>query len=270
MSIKTSELQQLQSILGTDSLLADTAAAGTGRLSLARAAEFFGAELVKPANPVGAALSNKAALSAQQTVEKAAETWSSKEVAAAELPAYIDSLPRLLTTNLIITVSSGNVPGNLAIKGFYGTGSLTIQVAEGAEVVCQGSVTALNCGLYVDLKGLKLYSANGIAANASIVTARNCSVNRTETENSSTGAYACHGGALTLYDCALHGYTYALNAQSCGIITAHNCTGSENIYGTMVVMGGIVLLSGTTPDLMGGNANTKGGGIIAKANGTLL
>lgn len=62
MSIKTNELQQLQSILGTDSLLADTAAAGTGRLSLARAAEFFGAELVKPANPVGAALSNKAEL----------------------------------------------------------------------------------------------------------------------------------------------------------------------------------------------------------------
>lgn len=65
MSIKTNELQQLQSILGTDSLLADTAAAGTGRLSLARAAEFFGAELVKPANPVGAALSNKAELWAQ-------------------------------------------------------------------------------------------------------------------------------------------------------------------------------------------------------------
>lgn len=42
MNIKTSELQQLQSILGTDSLLADTAAAGTGRLSLAQAAEFSG------------------------------------------------------------------------------------------------------------------------------------------------------------------------------------------------------------------------------------
>ena len=62
MSIQTNELQQLQSILGTDSLLADTAAAGTGRLSLARAAEFFGAELIKPGNPVGAALSNKAVL----------------------------------------------------------------------------------------------------------------------------------------------------------------------------------------------------------------
>ena len=270
MSIKTSELQQLQSILGADSLLADTAAAGTGRLSLARAAEFFGAELVKPANPVGAALSNKAALSAQQTVEATAETWTSKEVEAAELPAYINSLPRLQTTNLTITVRGGTIAGNLEVRGFYGPGALIIQAKENEEVVCQGRMRALNCGLYVELKGLKLYSADGIAANASILTAINCSVNRTESENSTTGAYACHGGALTLYNCALHGYTYALNAQICGIITAHNCTGSENIYGTMVAMGGIVLLSGTTPDLMGGNANTKGGGIIAKVNGTLL
>ena len=62
MGIPTNELQQVTSILGTDSLLADTAAAGTGRITMAQAAQFFGAELVKADNPVGAALSNKVPL----------------------------------------------------------------------------------------------------------------------------------------------------------------------------------------------------------------
>lgn len=60
MSIKTNELQQITAPQGSDSLLLDTAAAGTGRLALAQAAEFFGAELVKQTNSVGAALSQKA------------------------------------------------------------------------------------------------------------------------------------------------------------------------------------------------------------------
>lgn len=195
------------------------------------------------------------------------------EVAAADLPAYINSLPRLLTTNLTITVRGGTIDGNLAVRGFYGPVTLTIQAKENEEVICQGWISVKNCGLYVELKGLKLYQSSvgsGIAATASLLTARNCFVRSSESGNSSTGAFSSRGGALTLYDCALHNCTYALNAQSCGIIAAHNCTGSENIYGTMVVMGGIVLLSGTTPDLMGGNANTKGGGLIVKADGTVL
>lgn len=63
MGIKTNELQQIVSPQGADGLLLDSAAAGTGRLTLDQAAQFFGAELVKPANPVGAALENKAELS---------------------------------------------------------------------------------------------------------------------------------------------------------------------------------------------------------------
>lgn len=59
MSIKTNELQKLVSIQGADSILADSAA-GTGRVPFSAAAQFFGQELVKPENAVGAALSNKA------------------------------------------------------------------------------------------------------------------------------------------------------------------------------------------------------------------
>ena len=60
MSIKTNELQQLMSVQGTDSILADSAA-GTGRVPFSTAAQFFDQELVKPGSAVGAALENKAA-----------------------------------------------------------------------------------------------------------------------------------------------------------------------------------------------------------------
>ena len=49
----------------TASPMASVFAAGTAQLPLDKAAAFFGAELVKAGNPVGAALSSKAALSAQ-------------------------------------------------------------------------------------------------------------------------------------------------------------------------------------------------------------
>lgn len=56
MGLKTNELQQLEAVLGTDSLLADTAAAGTGRVPIAKLAEF----LANGDNAVKAALLNKA------------------------------------------------------------------------------------------------------------------------------------------------------------------------------------------------------------------
>ena len=55
MGLKTNELQQLEAVLGTDSLLADTAAAGTGRVPIAKLAEF----LANGDNAVKTALLNK-------------------------------------------------------------------------------------------------------------------------------------------------------------------------------------------------------------------
>lgn len=55
MGLKTNELQQLAAVLGTDTLLADTSAAGTGRLTIAQLAEF----LANGDGAVKAALINK-------------------------------------------------------------------------------------------------------------------------------------------------------------------------------------------------------------------
>lgn len=47
-------------------------------------------------------------------------------VAAAELQAYIDALPRLLTEQITVKVT-GTLSDSLYIQGFYGSGALTIQ-----------------------------------------------------------------------------------------------------------------------------------------------
>ena len=59
MGINTPELQAVTTPTTTDSILLADSAAGTARLTMAQAAAFFGTELVKPANPVGAALSTR-------------------------------------------------------------------------------------------------------------------------------------------------------------------------------------------------------------------
>lgn len=65
--MRTNELQQIIAPQREDGILMASTDAGTGQLTMARAAQFFGAELVKPENPVGAALSQKA--------EKEPLTW---------------------------------------------------------------------------------------------------------------------------------------------------------------------------------------------------
>lgn len=60
MSIKTNELQQITAPQSSDSLLLDTAAAGTGRLTLAQAAQFFDQKLLQPGTQISASLSQKA------------------------------------------------------------------------------------------------------------------------------------------------------------------------------------------------------------------
>ena len=60
--IKTNEIQRLDGVQGTDSILADTQAAGTGRLSFDQAAQFFDRELMRSGTAVERALSSKAEL----------------------------------------------------------------------------------------------------------------------------------------------------------------------------------------------------------------
>ena len=272
--IKTNELQQIAAPQGADSILLDTAAAGTGRLTLAKAAEFFGAELVKPANPVGAALSNKAAKSTQETVEATSIPERTVEVAAADLPAYIAGLPRLLMEHLTISVSGTETLDFVWIMHLYGPGSLTIRVAEGAEVTVQVQVLVDSCSVPITLEGLQIIGDNSGAGtifsvvHTPLVVARNCVIDR-EHDINKAGILARNGSHLLLEQCQITHCNPAINCRDGSIMCAINCTGANNVSGIWA-SGGIVLLQGTTPDLMGGSANSKSGGMIVKADGTVL
>ena len=74
----------------------------------------------------------------------------------------------------------------------------------------------------------------------------------------------------SLQNCTLTGNYIALDIEDGSVATVIDATCSENAIGGRVYNGGILLLAGTTPELLGGSVNNKQGGIIAKADGTLI
>ena len=265
MAIKTDELRRDVTVKGTDTLLLASSDMGTAQLALAQAAAFFGAELVKPANPVGAALSAKAALSAQETVEATGVT--SREITlAADLQAYIDALPRLRTEALTIQVNAGHVPRTLKLKSFYGPGFLWIigRGAEGGSVLDDGLVIS-DCSNRIRIIGFDVRGRSvGTAAQVSTSPLAGLE-NLTADGNSFPNGVSSDGSAVTAVNVTISHFTRAVYGAS--IFRLLNCGGSDNASGIAVEGGGIVLLSGSTPNLMGGAVNKKWGGIIIDKTG---
>ena len=163
MSIKTDELQLLQSVVGTDSVLLDTASAGTVRVSLATLAEF----LAEQDNAVKAALSSKAALSAQETVEKTAISGQTVTLAASELQAYLNSLPRLVTDELYLYVA-GELSAAVEVKNFYGPGILSISGQNGGFTM-RNSMNISRCALPVYLEKIEFQEPENLAENSAML-----------------------------------------------------------------------------------------------------
>ena len=137
----------------------------------------------------------------QQTVEATNLPSRTVEVAAEDLPAYINSLPRLLMADIDIKVT-GTLTEFLYIHRFSG-GSLSIDGNGGGISNCRIAV---------------------FSAGSTIVSIYN--ENRGDFSGNAAGPY--------------------------------------------VFRGGIILLGGSTPELLGGATSTKAGGLIVKADGTVL
>ena len=273
MAIKTDELRRDVTVKGTDTLLLASSDIGTAQLALAQAAEFFGAELVKTGNPVGAALSSKAALSAQETVEATGVTSREITLEAADLQAYIDALPRLRTEALTIQVNAGHVPRTLKLKSFYGPGFLWIigRGAEGGSVLDDGLVIS-DCSNRIRIIGFDVRGRSvGTAAQVSTSPLAGLENLTADGNNFPNGAYngvSSDGSAVTAVNVTISHFTRAVYGAS--IFRLSNCGGSDNASGIAVEGGGVVLLSGSTPELMGGSSNSHWGGMIVRKDGTLL
>ncbi len=194
-------------------------------------------------------------------------------LAPAELPAYIANLPRLLDKHYSITLTAGICTTPLKINQFYGPGYIDVTGASNFGSVFSAGVEIEKARVLISLSGL---SISGVISG-STVTAHstaylylyNCTID-------GTGA----SQAVILYEAAFASFNQCTikdcstgDAVLCGynsIGAFSDCSMSNNGEGAYLYHGGIILLSGDTPELMGGSANKKSGGIIVKADGTLL
>ena len=195
------------------------------------------------------------------TVEHATRSVT---VAAADLAAYVAALPRLLAEDLEITVTGGSVSTPLRITGFYG-GRLLIKAADGAAVTCTKGVWVSRCEAIIVLYALKVsgtpvYQTEFVRIDWSPrVFLYQLSVNGNGTEVGVRSDFMC---MTHMSECSLVNLGIGVQSSDTAQIGLEKCTGSGNTKGIHTSYGGMVLLDGDTPALLGGSANAKGGPIF--------
>lgn len=198
---------------------------------------------------------------------------------AAELPAFLDVLPRLLTENLLLTVS-GTLNTALNIAGFYGSGSIRIAADSDDGCTVLQPVTVSNCGVPIQFWDLQMTAPAGMTANSALFEVMNgryvrlwrCTLTGHENETNVRGIASSEGSRVLCEDCAVSGFNTAVFAGRMSSVLVKGSAGdySGNTYGAYVWYGGTVMLAGSVPDTLGGGTNLKQGGMIVKADGTLL
>ena len=198
-------------------------------------------------------------------------------LAAAELQGYLNALPRMLTEAITLNVT-GTLDSTLSLSGFYGSGSLIID--GGQAFTLSNSNTALyvaNCRIGVSFYNMTILSTTaggGLGAADTCYLANNSRIDfigcTIQGAGYNTGVRLRGVCVANLLNCTLTGNYLALDSADGSDAAVVNAVCSENTVGGRVYNGGILLLAGTTPDTLGGSANNKSGGLIVKANGTLL
>lgn len=199
----------------------------------------------------------------------------SVSVEADELQAYLDAMPRMLTECLTINVGSGTING-LTINGLFGSGYLVINGGGHLTVSCpsediRASISC--CTAQIVLNGITFHAAaqsgnpytSFIIATCPRATLGTCSFT-----GSGLGILEISHSRAFFTGCSINNYYTATYSRHASVVAHHNVSASGNSFGVEVEMGGIVLLSGSTPDLLGGSSHRKWGGMIAKSSGTLL
>lgn len=197
-------------------------------------------------------------------------------VAASELAAYVAALPRMVNEALTISVTSGTVSETLMLDGFYGSGRLTIAQASGASVQYTKGIRIQYCTMRIRLYNLTV-SGEGAAVGdfqelisigpASCVYVDSCTLTGNGSARGISAGQCC---IVEVASCTITHTNIALLMSKASVCAAYDCSGSSNTTGAYVYYGGCIMLAGSTPDTLGGSANVKSGGIIVKANGTLL
>lgn len=190
---------------------------------------------------------------------------------AAELPAFLNALPRLLTESLELNVT-GTTDALINLHNFYGSGSIRINGGDAASTSFLNGVEVTNCSIAINIWNCTIYpnSTSCVSIKNSCLTLQTCSL---VGNGNSRGIGAGTGSMVTAENCDYINHSIAVFAGRMTLISITDegsHTYQNNVTGAYVWYGGVILLCYRTPDLLGGAANTKDGGVIAKANGTLL
>lgn len=194
---------------------------------------------------------------------------------SSQVQAFLDALPRFLTENIFIYMS-GTLEEPLMVRGFHGNGEIMLAKDSNAEsCIIQKILTISQCAVHILLSGLT-FQKEADATDACVQVSHSHDVYLTGCTftGSSTGigVLAEKGSMVYMDGCAFSGFSTVLQVQRSSLtsITADAANFHDNNCGAYVWRGGIVLLCGSTPSLLGSNFNSKAGGMIVATDGTLL
>lgn len=202
--------------------------------------------------------------------------FKSVTLEASALQAYIDALPRLLTEYLAISVNAGHVPETLRLENFYGAGSISVSGPGANSGVLDNGINIEGCSVPIfvsrfDIRGSSVNFAISVSWSQKVSLVY-MTADRSHFSSGGTnifGARINYLSCVSLTECAFSGMNIATYCEN-AFARILSCSGSGNSLGVAVESGGVIMMSGTTPELMGGASNGKWGGMIVKKDGTLL
>lgn len=220
------------------------------------------------------ALSGKADKSVQETVEQTAPSSRTVHLEAAELQAFLDSLPRLLTERLTVKVS-GEVTGGLTIRDFYGPGYIFFP---NENLQIHGELLVASCSVMVHIKHVSVTATEDMGLNSDLISVsdsrhvylQDVTMSGYGDMRNTIGVVARNCSAVKVADCRFTGLQGAAMATGSSLCTINDSTGENNNIGASVYVGGVIFLHGTTPATVGGAANSKQSGLIVDKNGNLI
>lgn len=196
------------------------------------------------------------------------------EVTAANLQAYLDALPRLLTEDLTIQIS-GALNNSLELENFYGCGSLWLR---GSDWTMQSLFRINDCAVKVTIENLNLTATSDMDSNTDLMLVNHSNFvwiyGCTFTGNGTCLAVRANNAShVSLAACKIKSFGTAVMASGGSVLSVFASSSgsySNNSIGAYAYHCGIILLGEGTPNTLGGSSNSKNGGIIADQSGSLL
>lgn len=188
---------------------------------------------------------------------------------AAELQAYLNALPRMLTKHLAITVS-GTLTEPLVFQNFYGSGSIDLEGGSTASTILQNGLRVDSCSISIILRRCRISpdtsSAVCVKCRYGNLYLDACAI---VGNSNSRGMDVSFGGRVVADDCSMSGHNTCVLASRGGFANLNNSESGQfsgNTVGAQTWYGGIIVITDKAPTLLGGSANDKSGGLIISGN----